>query len=47
MKFWSGITAYDGTPSLVELRGWRSMIEEAYERVGVPSGRDRVLQAIK
>ena len=47
MKFWSGITSYDGTASLVELRGWRSMMEEAYERVGVPPGRDRVLQAIK
>ena len=47
MKFWSGITSYDGTASLVELRRWRSMMEEAYERVGVPLGRDRVLQAIK
>ena len=47
MKFWPGITSYDGTASLVELKGWRSMMEEAYERVGVPPGRDRVLQAIK
>ena len=39
MRFWSGITSYDGTALLVELKEWRSMMEEAYERVGVLPGR--------
>ena len=47
MKHWIGITSYDGSASLVELRGWRTMVEEGYDRVGVPEGRDCVLQAIK
>ena len=47
MKFWAGITVYDGSASLVELRGWKATISEAYRRVGVPEGRDQVLQATK
>ena len=47
MKFWAGITVYDGSASLVELRGWKSTVSEAYQRVGVPEGRDQVLQATK
>ena len=47
MKFWAGITTYDGSPSLVELRGWHHTLLEAYESVQVPKGRSQVLQATK
>ena len=47
MKFWAGITTYDGSPSLVELRGWHHTLLEAYESVQVPEGRSQVLQATK
>ena len=47
MKLWMGIPTYDGSPSLVELRGWKATIVEAYGQVGVPVGRSQVLQAIK
>ena len=39
MKLWMGILSYDGSPSLVELRGWKATIVEAYGQVGVPEGR--------
>ena len=47
MKFWAGITTYDGSPSLVELRGWQHTLLEAYQEVQVPEGRPQVLQATK
>ena len=47
MKLWMGIPIYDGSPSLVELRGWKATVAEAYGQVGVSKGRSQVLQAIK
>ena len=47
MKFWAGIMTYDGSPSLVELRGWHRILLEAYESVQVPERRSQVLQATK
>ena len=47
MKFWNGTVTYDGSPSLVELRGWYVSLKEAYESIHVPPGREQVLLAIK
>ena len=47
MKFWTGITTYDGSASLVELRGWQTTLLEAYRAIQVPEGRPQVLQATK
>ena len=46
MKFWAGAVTYDGSPSLVQLKGWEASLKEAFETVGVPQGRPRVLQGI-
>ena len=47
MKLWAGAVTYDGTPSLVQLRGWERSLKEAFETVGVPEGRSQVLQGIQ
>ena len=45
LKDWPGIPKYEGTPSLVLLRGWRVAMEEAFRNIKVPEGRDQVLAA--
>ena len=45
LKDWPGIPKFEGTPSLVLLRGWRVAMEEAFRNVKVPEGRDQVLAA--
>ena len=47
MKSWPGTVTYDGSPSLVQLRGWEASLKEAFEEVGVPLGRPQVLQGIQ
>ena len=47
MKSWAGAVTYDGTPSLVQLRGWERSLKEAFDTVEVPAGRSQVLQGIQ
>ena len=46
MKLWAGAVTYDGTPSLVKLKGWEVSLKEAYTAVGVPYGRMQVMQGV-
>ena len=45
LKHWESIPKYEGSPSLVRLRGWRAALDEAFKEVNVPKGRDQVLAA--
>ena len=47
MKSWPGTVTYDGSPSLVQLRGWEASLKEVFEEVEVPLGRPQVLQGIQ
>ena len=47
MRTWAGAVTYDGSASLVQLRGWENSLKEAFETVGVPQGRPQVLQGVQ
>ena len=46
MKDWAGAVTYDGSASLVELKGWETSLKEAFDTLEVPLGRAQVLQGI-
>ena len=46
MKDWAGAVTYDGSPSLVLLKGWQVSLQEAFDTLEVPAGRTQVLQGI-
>ena len=46
MKDWAGAVTYDGSPSLVKLKGWEVSLKEAFSSVGVSSGRMQVMQGV-
>ena len=45
IKDWSNIPKYEGSGSLVLLKGWQKALREAFAETGVPEGRDQVLAA--
>ena len=45
IKDWSNIPKYEGTGSLVLLKGWQKALREAFRETEVPEGRDQVLAA--
>ena len=47
MRLWAGAVTYDGTPSLVQLKGWEASLKEAFETVEVLPSRAQVLQGIQ
>ena len=46
MKLWAGAVTYDGSPSLVKLKGWGVSLNEAFQAIGVPPGRMQVMQGV-
>ena len=47
MKDWAGAVTYDGSASLIQLKGWEASLQEAFDTLEVPSGRAQVLQGIQ
>ena len=45
LKHWASIPKYEGTASLVLLKGWQAALTEAFLEARVPEGRDQVLAA--
>ena len=45
LKQWASIPKYEGTASLVLLKGWQAALNEAFVEARVPEGRDQVLAA--